>query len=109
MWSAIQAPVPTSCWGGTHSFFGVRFLDNQLSLVLKVTVAGDLGIGDYTMPTSSQLYFEWTPRSGNELRLNTDLPGTLHITSLSATGIAGSFNTGFSAGGTIAGSFDVSF
>ena len=109
MWSAIQAPVPTSCWGGTTSSFGVSFLDNQLSLALSVTVAGDLGIGDYTMPTSSGLYLEWTPRSGDELRLNADLPGTLHITSFSATGIAGSFNTGFSHGGTISGNFDVSF
>jgi hypothetical protein len=38
-----------------------------------------------------------------------DLPGTLHITSYSATGIAGSFSSGWSAGGTIAGNFDVSF
>jgi hypothetical protein len=71
-------------------------------------VAGDLGMGDYTSP-AWWVDLQWSPKGGPETAANADLSGTLHITSFSATGIAGSFNTGFSAGGTIAGSFDVSF
>jgi hypothetical protein len=110
MWSAVQAAVPTYSYVGTTSGFTVSFLDNQLKMELKFRKAGDLGLGDYTMPTAAWLDVQWRPKGGGPDELPpTDLPGTLHITSFSATGIAGSFNTGFSAGGTIAGNFDVSF
>jgi hypothetical protein len=61
------------------------------------------------MPTAAWLDVQWTPKEGPVEIPTTDLPRTLHITSFSATGIAGSFNTGFSVGGTISGNLDVSF
>jgi hypothetical protein len=110
MWSAVQAGVPTFSWFGTTSHLTVSFLDNQLYMELRLQKAGDLGLGNYTMPTDASLDITWRPKGGGPDDLPiTDLPGTLHITSYSATGIAGSFNTGWSGGGTLAGSFDVSF
>jgi hypothetical protein len=111
MWSAAQAPTPTFSNMFVTSFtgFAIGFFDNQLDLQLFIMVAGDLGIGDYTMPNAAWMDVQLSLKGGPETTANADLPGTLHITSFSATGIAGSFNTGFSAGGTIAGSFDVSF
>ena len=109
MWSAIQAAVPMFSYADTTSLFAVRFFDDQVDVQLWFMKAGDLGVGDYAMPNAAWLSVNWRPRTGEETDANADLPGTLHITRYSATGIAGSFNTGFSAGGTISGNFDVSF
>lgn len=110
MWSAAQASVPTFCFANNYSGFVVSFLDNQLSMELKFHNHGDLGLGDYAMPTDAWLDVQWRPRGGGPDEIPpADLPGTLHITSFSSTGIAGSFSSGWSAGGTIAGNFDVSF
>ena len=105
------APVPTFSYKDvrTMSFFIVEFFDDQIDIAFWLTVNGVIGIGDYPMPNEGWLGVQMELMGQPDENVQADLPGNLHITSCSATGIAGSFTAGFSAGGAISGSFSLNF
>jgi len=89
-------------------------IDTELSAYLWINVVGDdLEAGrDYAFPNEAGGSLHWSPiQEGSGPDFDTQLvgPGTLHIYSCSAEGIAGTYAASLQGGGSISGSFDVSF
>jgi len=111
MWSNVQAAasVYSGAWVFTWTHFNINYVDDQKTLQFNLNASGELGTGDYSIPSATWGEVHITPRSGPVVEADVDLPGTLHITRLSETGMAGSYAMSFSAGGSIIGNFDLSF
>ena len=103
--------------GSSPMSFILEFWDTQLFVYLEFNVVGeDLEAGrDYSLLDEAwgllgvgrwQSYEQGT---WSEIEVALDAPGTLHITSYSADGIAGTYSASFQEGGSITGTFDVSF
>ena len=92
--------------------FIVRYYDTELSAYLWFNVVGEeVEAGrTYHFPNEAWGSLHWSYHTENfEREIELDDSGTLYIASFSAEGIAGSYSVSFSAGGSISGSFDVSF
>jgi hypothetical protein len=92
--------------------FQVRYYDTELSAYLWFNVVGEeLEAGrTYQFPGEAWGSLHWSYHTEDSERdIELDGPGTLHIDSFSAEGIAGSYSVSFPAGGSISGSFDLSF
>lgn len=100
------APVPTYS-DGIHIWTGlyVTFFDDRLEAALWLGVSGYLTGGDSQLSLSIQ----WAPAGGPQISAGTDQPGNLHIASLAAHNVAGSFSASFAAGGTISGGINLNF
>jgi hypothetical protein len=97
-------PIPTN--------FIVRYYDTELSAYLWFNVVGEeVEAGrTYHFPNEAWGSLHWSYHTENfEREIELDDSGTLYIASFSAEGIAGTYSVSFSAGGSISGSFDVSF
>jgi len=109
MGTAVSAvtPVPTYSDGvHTWSGFNVGFFDDQLEASIWLTVSGYLTAGDNS---TLGLSIQWQPAGSPLINASGDQPGNLHLTSLTAHNVAGSFNSGFAAGGAISGNFNLNF
>ena len=92
--------------------FFLWYEDTQLSAQLWINVVGeDLVAGrDYAFPNEAWGSLHWsyhTEEFDRDIELTS--PGTLHIYSYSAEGIAGEYSAGLQGGGSISGKFSVSF
>ena len=93
--------------------FILHYWDTELGAYLWFYVVGeDLEAGrTYSFPGEAWGSLHWSPNTEEFEQEDIDLvgPGTLYISSCSAEGIAGTYAASLQGGGSISGSFDVSF
>ena len=93
--------------------FILSYWDTELGAYLWFNVVSEeLEAGrTYSIPGEAWGSLHWSPNTEEFERedIVLDGPGTLHISSCSAEGIAGTYAASLQGGGSISGSFDVSF
>jgi len=91
--------------------FILRYWDTELNAYLWFNVVGEeLEAGrTYSFPGEAWGSLHWSYHTEDFERDFELGSGTLHIDSCTAEGITGFYDVGFAAGGSISGSFDVSF
>jgi uncharacterized repeat protein (TIGR02543 family) len=100
------APVPTNwAFGGMWSGMQVGFLDDLLEATVWFTVSGNYKLGDNDLNLSLQ----WNQSGGSQINGESEPAGNLHITTLTAHRLAGSYAASFRQGGGIWGSIDLKF
>ena len=98
-----------SVW--TQTPFTLEYMDQDLNVRLGAKSTEQLRAGDFIVPTDVHISLAWMSDLGAHINgwPSWDLPGTMTISSLSDTGLIGSFQFNFDQGGSLAGSFDLSF
>ncbi len=98
-----------SVW--TRTPFMLGYLDQDLEVRMNGKINGQLRTGQFIVPNDVHMELEMSSALLGRLHdwPSRDLPGTMTISSLSESGIAGSFAFNFQEGGSVSGSFDLSF
>jgi hypothetical protein len=95
----------------THTDFEIGYLDQDLNARLWCDIDGELRTGTFNVPNDVHINLSWSSDSGMSIHgyPSWDLPGTMNISSLSDTGFIGDFVFNFDQGGSLSGSFGLSF
>jgi hypothetical protein len=95
----------------THTLFEIDYLDQDLNARFWCDINGELRTGTFVVPNDVSIDLSWSSDSGIHIEgySSWDLPGTMSISSLSESNIAGSLGFNFQQGGSLSGNFNLSF
>ena len=98
-----------SVW--TRTPFRLEYLDQDLNVRLDCKINGELRAGEFIVPEDVHISLEWFSDSGIYIHgwPVWDPPGTMTISTINESDIIGSFAFNFEEGGSVSGSFDLSF